>query len=113
MNYLEIVGHMFLGSIPLLVAWLVGIIISVRMLRLGGEKAEKLLLAGCAMMFANQVIRPFLSGLATWLVHEQGMTRATTAGLIISIPTGVMSLAGIVCLIYAFWMKFRKKAEPQ
>ena len=38
MNYLEVVGPAFLGNTPMIVAWLVGIVIAVLMLRRGVEK---------------------------------------------------------------------------
>jgi len=109
MSYLEVVGPQFLGSIPFLLAWLGGIILAVYMLRRGGGKAEKLLLAGCALMFGNQIVRPFLFGLSTLLVHEHGMSRASAAGLIVSIPTTILSVAGIVCLLTAFWTRWKTK----
>ncbi len=101
-----IVGPSFLGHTPGLLAWLAGIVFAVRMIRQGGEKAEKLLLAGCSLMFVAQLVSPFLSGLVWWLIHEQGMSRALASGLAISLPMGVLGLAGIVCLVYAFWLRF-------
>lgn len=106
MNYLEIVGSSFLGHIPGLVAWLVGIIFGMRMVRQGGKRAEKLFLAGCSLMFVTRIVMPFLSGLVWWLVQERGMSRALASGVAISLPMGVLGLTGFVCLAYAFWLKF-------
>jgi len=111
MNYLEIVGSSFVGHIPSLLAWLVGIIFAVRMVRQGGGKAEKLFLTGCSLMFVIQLVSPFLSGLARWLIFEQGMSRARAAGLAISLPMGILGIAGTVCLVYAFWLRFRARAK--
>ena len=113
MDYLMAVGAAFLVDIPMLLAWLVGIVLAVRMLRRGGGKAEKLLLAGCSLMFVAQIATPFLRGLTVWLVAEYGMTRAGTSGLVISLPTSILSMAGIVCLIFAFWMRWKSKAATQ
>lgn len=113
MNYLEVVGPAFLGNIPMLLAWLVGIVLAVRMVRRGGGKAEKLLLAGCSIMFVAQIVGPFLSGLALWLVHEHGMTRASASGLAFSLPITILSMAGIVSLIYAFWTRWKTKGATQ
>jgi len=112
MNYLEVVGPTFLGNVPMLLAWLVGIILAVRMLRRGGGKAERLLLAGCSLMFVARITSPFLSGLMIWLVAEHGMTRAAASGLF-SLPISILSVAGIVCLILAFWFRWRTKAATQ
>ena len=113
MDYLEIVGPAFLGHIPMLLAWLVGIVIAGRMLRRGGGKAEKLLLTGCSLMFAGQIISPFLMALATLMVHEQGISRASTVGLVVSLPTGIVNVAGIVSLIFAFWTRWKSSAVSQ
>ena len=110
MNYLELVRPTLLGNIPMLLAWLVGIVLAVRMLRRGGGKAEKLLLAGCSLMFLAVIVRPFLTGLALWLVAEHGITRASSAGLALSLPLGILDMAGIVCLILAFWTRWRIKS---
>jgi len=109
MNYLEVVGPTFLGNIPMLLAWLVGIVLAVRMLRRGGGKAEKLLLAGCSLMFVAQITTPSLAGLAIWLVSEQEMTMPSISA-IFSLPPSIFSLAGIVCLILAFWTRWKTSA---
>ncbi len=113
MNYLEIVSSSFLGNIPVLLAWLVGIVFGLRMVRQGGQRAEKLFLTGCSLMFVTQIVIPFLSGIAWWLVHERGMSRALASGLTVSLPMGVLGLAGIVCLVYAFWLRFRARRQEQ
>jgi hypothetical protein len=107
MDYLEIAGSSFLVHIPGLLAWLVGIVFGVRMIRHGGGKAEKLFLTGCSLMLLRQLANPFLLGLVWWLVHERGMSAALASGLAASLPMGVTGLAAVVCLIYAFWLKFR------
>ena len=112
MDYLDAVVPALLGNIPMLLAWLVGIVLAVLMLRRGG-KAERLLLAGCALMFVNQIVRPFLFGLSTWLVYEHGISRASAAGLIVSIPTTILSVAGIICLLLAFWTRWKTKSATQ
>lgn len=111
MNYLEIIGSSFLGDIPGLLAWLVGIAFGVRMVKQGGTRAEKLFLTGCSLMFVAQLASPFLSGLVWWLIHEQEMSRALASGLAVSLPMGVLGLSGIVCLVYAFWLRFMAKKQ--
>ncbi len=106
MNYLEVVGTSLLRHTPELLGWLVGVILALRMLKRGGGKAEKLFMAGCSLMLAIQLVGPFLSGLAWWLSYDQGMKRALASGLAVSLPMGVLGLAGFVCLVCAFWLKF-------
>ena len=106
MNYLQEIGISFLGRIPYLLAWLVAIVFAVVMVRRSGGKAEKLLLAGCSLMFFNQLVMPFLGGLARWMVYEQEKPVAAL-GYVVSLPTAILGMAGIMCLVYAFWVKFK------
>ena len=105
MDYLAEVGISFVGRIPYLAAWIVAVVFAARMVRRGGEKAEKFLLTGCSLMLFNQVVMPFLGALSRWMVHEQGMPISAIG--IAQIPIGILTLAGIVCLVYAFWVKFK------
>ena len=106
----QIVEISTLGYLPTLVAWLFGIVLAVVMVRQDGGKAEKLLLAGCSLMFITALAGPLLSGLVQSLMFEEGMSnlsRAQVMSLYFSLPRGVLSLAGFICLVYAFWVRFR------
>jgi hypothetical protein len=109
MNLFELTWSEVLGAIPGLVAWGIGIVLAIIMVRRGGDKAEKLLLAGCCLMFAVRLISLFLTGLAPWLLeHRISAPEYSFVRSIAAIP----ALAGIVCLVIAFWVKFmRKKPE--
>jgi len=110
MSYLELVVSVLpslLISIPVILAWLVGIALATRMLVRGGGKAERLLLAGCILMVAIQIARPFLTALSIRLISEHGIARASAAGLVVSLPSGILGMAGIVCLVLAFWTRWK------
>ena len=114
MDYFASVGLGLLSVSPILVAWIVGIVIAARMMKRGGGKAERLLLIGCCLMLAESLVSPFSSVLMTWLIAGQNMPRqraAFTIG-ITRIPLAIISLAGIVCLVYAFWIKFKAGLKP-
>lgn len=113
MIYLETVGPVLLTKMPILLLWLAGIVLSVIMLRRGGAKAEKLLLAGCTIKFVEQIYGAFTPGIVAYMMSEglrAGREMPYTLGQAyqIFIWIGVaLGLAGFVCLILAFWMKFR------
>jgi len=114
MNYFASVGPALLFKSPIIVAWIVGIVLAARMLKKGGGKAERLLLIGCCLMLAETLISPFTQVLILWLIAERTIT-AQGFGFIMSIariPLGIISLAGIVCLVYAFWIKFKAGLKP-
>jgi hypothetical protein len=108
MDLFELGWSDILGIIPELLAWGTGIVLAIIMVRRGGTKAEKLLLSGCCLMLAVRFISLFLDGLTPWLLDQR--ISASEYGLIRSI-TAVPALAGIVCLIIAFWVKFRRKKQ--
>ena len=97
--------------IPSLVVWLIGLILSIKMLRCGGTRPEKLLIAGCSLILLNTILSP-LSGILIdiWVNQENaGITSIGRAMALISIPRMIISLAGFICLVMAFWIKFKVK----
>ena len=114
MSSFQIVEISILRYIPELLAWGVGIVLAVLMVRRGGGKAEKLFLAGCSLIFVTRLASPLLSGLVQRLVSERGMSHidiAQTMGLTVSLPMGILGLAGFVCLVLAFWMRFWSRRQ--
>ena len=112
-HFFKIVGSSFVQYIPLLLAWLAGIIFGVVMLRRGGAKPEKLFLAGCSLMFINRFLSPFFIASTQWLTSEYGYKDIAVSVLMQALPYAVLSLAGSVCLVYAFWLQFRKEAKRE
>jgi ABC-type amino acid transport system permease subunit len=105
----QIVEISMLNYIPELVAWLVGIILAVLMVRWGGGKAEKLLLAGCSLIFAVKLAIPLLYELINWQALQGDVTPAT--GWLVNLLGGIVVIAGFVCLVYAFWVRFRARRQ--
>ena len=105
----QIVEISMLRYIPELVAWAVGIALAVLMVRRGGVKAEQLLLAGCCLMFVARLASPLLNEFVQSLPRN-GMSYTEIAqrmSLLSGIPTSILALAGLVCLVLAFWVRFR------
>jgi hypothetical protein len=96
------------GKVPALVFWLAAIIFGTVMLRRGGGRAERFFIAGAGIKILGTLLSVPWVVISLWL-HYEGYT--TT--YINSISTGVntflsaVSLAGILCLLYAFWVKFK------
>jgi len=114
MEYFVSVGPTLLFCSPVLVGWIVGIVIAARMLKRGGGKAERLLLIGCCLLLAEMLISPFAQVFTIRLIEERTIT-AQSIGItlgIARIPFAIISLAGIVCLVYAFWIKFKAGLKP-
>ncbi len=100
-----------LSNIPSMVAWLIGVTLAIKMLRREGSKAERLLLIGCSLMLAEKFINPLLSGVVQSVMLEmieQNTSRVVTAQTmgLIRLPLVVLTIVGLVCLLWAFWLKF-------
>ena len=96
----------FVSRIPYLVAWTVAVILAVMMVRRRGGKAEKLFLTGSSLMFASTLASPLLKALLAWLVNDRGAS-LLSSGWVVSVPLGILSISGVVCMVYAFWVRFR------
>ncbi|GAH79289.1 unnamed protein product [marine sediment metagenome] len=102
--------EMYIGglvySAPALVGWIVAVVLAAIMLRRGGARAERFLLVGaCLMLLASILVIPT----AMWLRPIREMTNVQTTFWfsIFGLIRGVIHLAGIICLVYAFWVKFK------
>ena len=98
-----------LRYLPDVAAWTTGVIVAIIMLRHGGGRAEKLFLAGSILFFIVNLLNPFIGRvLIPWLRDTSDIPRARMSWLI-SVPSGLLSLAGLICLVSAFWLRFRVK----
>jgi len=98
----------FIGAAPSLVFWIVVFVFTVIILRRSGGRAERFLLAGASLGIAGSLLRVPTGAITFWLFH-QGYSD-TYIG---SVSTGceiflnVVSMAGVICFIYAFWIRFK------
>jgi hypothetical protein len=115
MDYFTGVGPSFLLQSPVLIGWIVAIIISIRMLNRGGGKAERFLLIGSSLMLAQGLISPFTTVLMQWFTveHRGDIQSIGLISGLVNIPLAIISLAGIVCLVYAFWTRWKTNTSEQ
>ena len=95
-------------------AWIVALAFAVRMTRSGGDRPEHLLLIGVSLMLAGAIIGAVAESISLWLVPhliDSGTSMRTIARMFgaISIVRACISLAGVILLVYAFWIKFKAK----
>ncbi|MBA7633815.1 hypothetical protein ES703_41386 [subsurface metagenome] len=103
----------FLPNILYLVAWIVAVIFAVRMMRYQRGRAERFLLAGASLMLVQSLIAIPTTALSTWLIVDRGMANVEVASVlsIFGLVRGCIGLAGIICLVYAFWIKFKASQD--
>jgi hypothetical protein len=103
-------GIEILRFIPGIIAWAFGIVLAVLMIRRGGGKAEKLLLVGCCLLFLGGAASMIINGIRPW-IREQNISYVTYS--LFYIPGGIISLAGLVLIVWAFWKKcWRGEESP-
>ena len=101
--------------VPELLAWAIGIVLAVIMVQRGGAGLEKLLLAGCSLMFVAPLIGVLLNNWLNRLIQEQDTSYIEAVQsplwIALSIAIALLSLAGLVCLVWAFFARFRTKKQ--
>jgi hypothetical protein len=115
---MEIFG--ILGALPAFIyvaAWTVAVVFAVKMTRHNGGRAERFLLIGTSLMLANSIVGCAWAVLYPWLIPnliEAGTDHQTIVLMssVIRFVGAFISLGGIICLIYAFWRKFRSSKKP-
>lgn len=107
--YSQVIIGGLLFSIPALVGWIVAVVLAAVMLRHGGARAERFLLVGASLMLLGASLDIPTPALSMWLSVARGMTNVEAASVlsVFGLVRGVISLAGIICLVYAFWVKFK------
>ncbi len=102
-----------IGAAPSLILWIAVIVFATIMLRRAGGRAERFLVAGAGIEIAGTLLRIPVGAIAPWLFHQgYSITYISTVTTGSGIFLNVISMAGIICFIYAFWVKFKaRKAE--
>ena len=71
----------------------------------GGGRAESFLIVGAGLGIVSNVVNALMVGIRTWLFSiGQNIPVVTNYQMFLNI----VSMAGILCLIYAFWVKFKE-----
>ena len=102
------------GKAPALALWIAVIIFGIVMLRRGGGRAERFLIAGAGVKILGNLLSVPWVVISLWLHQEDySITYINSITTVINIFFNIVSMAGIICLIYAFWVKFNKRnTEP-
>jgi hypothetical protein len=97
------------GVSPNLVFWIAVIVLASILLRRGG-RAERFIIAGASLKLVSNLLNIPATAIVPWLFHEGASVEyANSVASGFGILRGIVSMAGIICLIYAFWAKFKTK----
>jgi hypothetical protein len=95
------------GVAPALAGWTAVIVLAAIILRRRGGRAERFLVAGASLKLLSSLLAVPAAGIAPWLLHGgASIDYANSVVTCFGVLRGVVSMAGIICLVYAFWVKF-------
>jgi hypothetical protein len=99
------------GIGPALLLWIAVIVLAAIMLGRGGGRAERFLIAGASLKIIGNLLGLPGFFLTPWLIGR-GYSIDYTNSVISSygIFCNVVGMAGIICLVYAFWIKFKTES---
>jgi len=93
---------------PALALWIAVIIFAAVWLRRGGSRAERFLIAGASLKIISNLLSVPSFAFLPWLINKgYSMDYAKSVVSGYDIFLNVIGMAGIICLIYAFWVKFK------
>ena len=113
--YTQAVIGGLISAAPPLVGWIVAVVLAAIMLRRGGGRSERFLLAGTSLMLVQSLVAIPTMALSIWLTADRGMANVEVASVlsIFGLVRGCIGLTGIICLVYAFWIKFKARPTPR
>jgi hypothetical protein len=95
---------------PRLLFWIVIAIISLIVLGRSGKKAEHYIFIGIGLKLVSVLLAIPSIALVPWLVQNgYDMKQAVSLSSGYSVFSNVISMAGIICFVYAFMAKFNEK----
>jgi hypothetical protein len=99
--------HGLTDHAPVLIGWLGAAIAANAVLKCNKGKAERFFAAGASLMLVDTLMAVFTVGIVMEL-QKAGIITGTAISRVLLLR-GLIALAGIICLVYAFWTKFRVK----
>jgi ABC-type multidrug transport system fused ATPase/permease subunit len=110
--------HLIIGGLinaaPGLAIWIVALVLASILMKKGGSKLKRLLIIGSSLMLVSTLFDVPKQAIANKLI-QGGFSAVKAAGVIsyINIFTGLISLAGVICLFYAIWKSFNGNSKQE
>jgi len=113
----DIIQAVFFGflshGIPVLF-WIGTLIFGIVMLRRGGGRPERFFIAGAVLHILGTLIRIPIVYLPFWISsRSSGIDSMRNINFGAGLAINITSAAGVICLIYAFWLKFKRQRAEQ
>lgn len=105
-------GFSLLARLPVLAVWITVLVLGIIMARRGGGKAAVFIAAGGGIKLAGIILSAVFPFTTIWLFLGSGNTEThTTVSEAATWLVNIVSMAGYLCLFYAFWVKSTTSGE--
>jgi len=95
---------------PNLAFWIAVIVLASIVLRRGGGRAERFVIAAAGFKLLSNLLNIPAAAIVPWLIQRgASIEYANRVTLTFGIGRSVVSAAGVICLVYAFWVQFRAR----
>ena len=95
---------------PSLAFWIAVIILAAIMLQRGGGRAERFLIAGASIKIISNLLNIPTVGIVPWFISRgYSMNNTVSLAEYYGILINIVGMAGIICLIYAFYVRFEAR----
>ena len=105
---------MLAAQSPVLLFWIAVLVFGIVMLRRGGGRAERFFIAGAGVKILGNLLNIPRFATALWIIPERPVSSSDVTAIlsVYDIFVEIIGMAGILLLVYAFWVKFNEKRPP-
>jgi len=106
-SFLGVFLSYFISTLPALVFWSTVIVLVAVRLRHDGGRAKKFLIIGAAIGIISSLVRIPAGTVSPWLfIEEHSLADIKSVTLVFGLIPNLIGMVGVICLFYAFWIKF-------
>ena len=94
--------------------WIGSLVFGIVMLRRGGGRPERFFITGSALNILATILRIPVLYLPFWLhIRDYDIDTMESVNLGVGLVINTIFALGVMCLIYAFWLKFNRNRTEQ
>jgi len=103
------------SAAPGLVIWIIALTLSTILMKKSSSKLKRLLIVGSSLMLLSSLLEVPKPAITHNVLENGGFSAVKAASVIsyVNLFTGLISLAGIICLFYAVWKKFNSNPQQE
>ena len=109
-NFIPLLISSLIGAAIPFVFWVAVIVFTRIVQKRGGSRAERFLITGAAINLGAVILSIPMAAVTSWLLsRDYSIDFISTVTTSLRIGLETVSMAGTICIIYAFWVKFNNR----